>query len=96
MKLLEVLQELRKDLPLKVADRETRAEDPSLIYGLGAIQAALEAEEDGDADGYYFHMRDAFSVAREWNNQSDLAGRVVKFYSLAKKRRSSTRDRDWD
>lgn len=94
MNLSEVSQELRKDLPLKVADRETQAEDPSLIYGLEAIEAALDAEENGDADSYYFHMRDAFAAAREWNNQSDLAGRVVKFYSLAKKRRSGTKDRD--
>lgn len=88
MNLSEVLRELRKDLPLDVADRETRAEDPSLTYGLRAIEAALEAQRRGDEDGYFFLMRDAFSVAREWNNKSDLAGRVVEFYSLAKKRRS--------
>jgi len=92
MNLPEVLRELKKDLPLDVADRETQAEDPSLRYGLNAIEAALEAQERGDEESYYFHMRDAFSVAREWNNKSALAGRVVKFYSLAKKRRSGTRD----
>jgi len=85
MKIEQLIEQLSRDVPLAVGDRETRAIDASLQYGLDALRAALDAERKGDERSYYEHMEEAFSVAREWNNFSPLVGQVFVLYGEAKR-----------
>ena len=57
--------------------RETEATEASLLYGLDALRAALDAQRRGDDRSHYEEMERAFSVAHEWSNWSPLVGEVL-------------------
>ena len=88
MKIEDLIEQLSKDVPLTVGERETKAIDASLDYGLHALRAALDAQRKGDEGLYYEQMEEAFSVAREWNNFSPLVGEVFVLYGEARRRHS--------
>ena len=93
MKIEHLIEQLSREIPLAVGERETRAIDASLHYGLDALRAALDAERNGDDQSYYQCMERAFSVAREWNHSSPLAGQVLVLYGEAERRHvTSSRD----
>jgi len=88
MKIEALIEQLSKDVPLTVGERETKAIDASLDYGLDALRAALDAQRKGDEGLYYEQMEEAFSVAREWNNFSPLVGEVFVLHGEARRRDS--------
>jgi len=86
MNIEQLIEQLSKDFSRAVKERETKAIDASLLYGLDALRAALDAQRKGDDRSYCGEMERAFSVAREWNNFSPLVGQVFVLYGTAKRR----------